>query len=153
MLLDLGAKALCGQQLALRPRCFLALNPSTLSQVMLGVALVILGLFWRYLWEKITIWEVVLERHSRRASVWFWCVTYLITNNGREPNVGDFCTSEVKSWMQLLCGFFAFKSLVCLALSSFWRCVFSHCAFKISMLKSPVNVELREYVRMQTCIG
>lgn len=95
MLLDLGAKALCGQQLALRPRRFLAVNPSTLSQVMLGVALVILGLFWRYLWEKITIWEVVLERHSRRTSVWFWCVTYLIINNSREPNVGDFCTSEV----------------------------------------------------------
>lgn len=58
--------------------------------------------------------------------------------------------AQVKSWMQLLCGFFAFKSLVCLALSSFWRCVFSHCAFKISMLKSPVNVELWEYVQFVT---
>ena len=108
MLLDLGAKAPCGQQLALRPWCFLAVNSSTLSQVALGVAVVILGLFWRYLREKMTIWEVVLERDSGKASI---CVgvTYLITNNSREPNVGDHCTSSMMSWMQLLCSFLLLK--------------------------------------------
>lgn len=32
----------------LRPRCLLAVNPSTLSWVVLGMAVAILGLFWRY---------------------------------------------------------------------------------------------------------